>query len=133
MVNNSVKLDINNLLLRGSVLLYPESVIGVTLYAGNDTKIKLRQRLNADKTTPVRIKLKFLLFITFIIYTCLALFAALYHIIFISVNKKNMPYIDYIKLNLFTLFLLRVAQWFQLLAPLIPTGLYTLLNLVCVY
>lgn len=108
----NLHLSISNLLLRGCTLKNTDYVYGVVISAGHKTKIMQNSVKSKMKKSHLEIKTGRWVILIFLIEVVLCLFAALYHIIFLSFQQSSFQnWINYDTMNMIVLFFTRLGNW----------------------
>lgn len=115
LVGVTIPLSEANLLLRKSVLKRADFVFAVVVYTGHNTKVMQMQLQPRLKTSRIYRQIDRVTLAMSLLSVGISLFAALYHIIYLSVYQSSLSnYVNYAALNYFTYFLTKLVNWILL-------------------
>jgi magnesium-transporting ATPase (P-type) len=108
----SVHLTIHNLLLRGCVLKNVDYIYGVVLYAGHQTRVMQNSVRTKMKKSHLEVWVGKWVVAIFGIEVVLCLFAALYHVLFLSFQSPSFQHwVSFEAANMTVLFFTRFGNW----------------------
>ncbi|ORX76103.1 phospholipid-translocating P-type ATPase [Anaeromyces robustus] len=127
---HSIPLNINNILLRGSILRNTDWVIGVVLYTGSDTKVILGSGQTPSKRSKIEKSMNPQVIFNFVILFTLSIITAFVHyFIFSNWLKIKVPWINFNNGSLKSM-IFALGNAVILLQTIIPISLYVTIEIV---
>lgn len=125
---NGLVLDANNTLLRGCVLRNVESVYGLVVYTGNQTKVRVKQTVGSLKKATVEREINryIVALLGMQLLTCLG--GAIGYAVFARDHRASDWYLHLDSVT-FSIFVQRFFTFFLLNAAFIPVSLYVTMKL----
>jgi len=126
----SIPLNINNVLLRGSILRNTEWVIGIVVYTGADTKVILGSGKTPSKRSKIEKEMNPQIGFNFFILFSLSMITSISHYFYFRKWKKNdAPWINY-KNSPVASMLFVLGNAVILLQTIIPISLYVTIEII---
>ncbi|ORY78333.1 phospholipid-translocating P-type ATPase [Neocallimastix californiae] len=126
----SIPLNVNNILLRGSILRNTDWVIGVVIYTGCDTKVILGSGKTPSKRSKIEKIMNPQVVFNFVILFALSIITSIVHyFVFNNWQERNVPWINYNNSSLKSM-VYALGNAVILLQTIIPISLYVTIEII---